>query len=70
MSVVPAAAEASTVQIVRRDLRLADVGAAARHRLWAVAAGVLLILAAPGWYARLHRLFGYRRSGTRSPASR
>jgi hypothetical protein len=60
MSVVEAAARAragaSVVQIVRRDLRLADVAAAARHRLWAVAAGVLLILAAPGWYARLHRL--------------
>jgi hypothetical protein len=60
MSVVAAAARAragaSVVQIVRRDLRLADVAAAARHRLWAVAAGVLLILAAPGWYARLHRL--------------
>ncbi|MGI5236871.1 glycosyltransferase family 2 protein [Dactylosporangium sp. CA-139066] len=60
MSVVEAAARAragaSVVQIVRRDLRLADVAAAARHRLWAVAAGVLLILAVPGWYARLHRL--------------
>jgi GT2 family glycosyltransferase len=81
MSVVDAAARAragargSVVQIVRRDLRLADAVAAARHRLWLVAAGVLLILAAPAWYARLYRAAryvpdGYRRSGTRSPASR
>nr|BFE65775.1 hypothetical protein GCM10020063_103010 [Dactylosporangium thailandense] len=61
MSVVDAAARAragagaSVVEIVRRDLRFKDVLAAVRHGLWVVAAGVLLILLAPGWYARLYR---------------
>ncbi|WP_433050331.1 glycosyltransferase family 2 protein [Dactylosporangium sp. CS-033363] len=61
MSVVDAAARAraeagvAVVQIVRRDLRFKDVFASVRHGLWIVAAGVLLILVAPGWYARIYR---------------
>jgi hypothetical protein len=64
MAVIDAAARsrgeagASVVAIVRRDLRFADVVAAVRQQLWLVAISVLLVLLAPGWYARLTSLRG------------